>query len=803
MRLGPRLLAPLLVVGLPSLLSCGGDPAPAKVPGSGDTPAPQASAADARQASPRFENPGGMWMPHQVKVHAAKLKELGLAIDPAELADPTSGVLSAVVSLGGCSASFISPEGLIATNHHCATGALQHNSTPTANLLKDGFLAKTRADEKNNGPQARVFVTRAVTDITPKMTEGLAEIADDLARYKEIEKRQKDVVAACERGAAAPAAGAQGQRGQAAKAGRSGTRCTAAPFYERAQWFLVEQLEIRDVRLVWAPPAGVGNYGGEIDNWRWPRHTGDVSFFRAYVGKDGQPADYAPDNVPYAPPHHLKLASSPLREGDLVFVAGYPGRTQTLKTKAEVDEAVTWAYPRRQKLYEEYLARLAEVTKDDKEAQIRATSYVRRFGNVLTNTKGQLDGLVKGGLAAEKDRAEKALRAFVAADPDRKAKWDKPLDDIAAEIAKHAAHREADAQLEEIAMPRLVGAALTIVRMAEERARPDAARDPDYQERNWPRIVQGIKGLSTNYHRKVDEAVLRLALERAARAPEEERTPALGYALYGPETPAQREKRELALRAARGANAGSPGQPPTADAIAQAVTGLYQTTKLGDEKVRLELLEKGTTASLRQSKDPLVKLALALRPLQRAIEEREERFAGKMAVLKPKYIEALRAFRAEPFAPDANSTLRITYGTVRGYRPAPGAPMHAPFTVLPEVVAKHKGQEPFDVPAEVLDAVKAKKGGPYVDEKLGEVPVDFLADLHITGGNSGSATLNAKGELVGLAFDGNYEAMASDWVFTPSITRSIHVDMRYVLWLLDGPFGGDHLLREMGVAPKL
>ncbi|MBN9161124.1 MAG: peptidase S46 [Myxococcales bacterium 68-20] len=762
MRSGLRLLAPLFGLGL---VSCGGESPAAKAP---EATAPAATAQPQAETPPRFANPGGMWMPHQVKDHAAKLAELGLAIDPAALADPTSGVLSAVVSLGGCSASFISAEGLVATNHHCATGALQHNSSATANLLKDGFLAKTRAEEKNNGPQARVFVTRAVTDITSKMTAGLEKIADDQARYKEIEKRQKDAVAACEKG-------------------RTGTRCSAAPFYERAQWFLIEQLEIRDVRLVWAPPAGVGNYGGEIDNWRWPRHTGDVTLFRAYVGKDGQPADFSPDNVPYKPPHHLKIASSPLREGDLVFVAGYPGRTNTLKTKAEVDEAVTWAYPRRQKLYEDYLARLEEVTKDDKEAQIRATSYVRRFGNVLTNTKGQLEGLVKGGLAAEKERSEKALREFVAADPQRQAQWGKALDEIATEIAKHAEHRERNAQLDEVVMPRLVGAAMTIVRMAEERAKPDAARDPDFQQRNWSRVEQALKGLSTNYHRKVDEAVLGLALERVTRAPEAERSPALAYVLQGAGAP---EKK--------------PGAAvPTPSEIAAAVTKLYATTTLGDEKARLELLTKGTTASLRQSKDPLIKLALALRPLQKEIEQREERFAGKMALLKPKYIEALRAFKKEPFAPDANSTLRITYGTVRGYKPAPDAPMHEPFTLLSEVVGKNTGKEPFDVPAPVLEAIKAKKVGPYVDEKLGEVPVDFLADLHITGGNSGSATLNAKGELVGLAFDGNYEAMASDWLFTPSITRSIHVDMRYVLWLLDGPFGADHILEEIGVTPKL
>jgi len=761
-RISISSLSALPILGV---LSCGGEPPPPAqspaTPAAATAPAPAPEPAKAAYVplEPRFENPGGMWMPHQIKDHAAKLKELGLAIDPAALSDPTSGVLSAIVSLGGCSASFVSPDGLIVTNHHCATGALQHNSTPQQNLLKDGFLAKTRAEEKNNGPTARVYVTRAVTDITSKMRDGLEKIADDKARFKEIEKRQKAVVAECEKG-------------------RPEMRCSAVSFYEQAQWFLVEQLEIRDVRLVWAPPAGVGNYGGEIDNWRWPRHTGDVSFFRAYVGKDGKPADYSTDNVPYKPSSWLKVATDPLREGDLVFVAGYPGRTYSLKTKAEVDEAVKWSYPRRQQMFEEYLARMEKVTKDDKEAQIRATSYVRRWANALTNTKGQLEGLVKGGLAEEREKSEKALREFVAADPTRQKEWGKALDDIAAEMSKRAADREKDAQFGEIEMPRLVGAAMTIVRMAEERAKPDAQRDPAYQERNWPRIEQSLKALSTSYHPKVDQAVLTLALERIARSPEKERTPA--FAIVMGKT-----------------------KDTSAASIEKVVADLYASTKLGDENTRLELLKKGTPASLAASKDPLIQLAVKLRPLQKQMEDRNERFAGKMALLKPKYIEALKAFKKEPFAPDANSTLRITYGTVRGYKPTPEAPPYRPFTVLSEMVAKNKGAEPFDVPQPVLDAINAKKFGPYVDETLGEVPVDFLADLHITGGNSGSATLNAKGEIVGLAFDGNYEAMASDWVFMPPISRSIHVDMRYVLWLLDGPFGGDHLLKEMGVTPRL
>lgn len=713
---------------------------------------------------PRFENPGGMWMPHQIKEQEATLKNLGLQIDPADLSNPTSGVLSAIVSLGGCSASFVSADGLIATNHHCATGALQHNSTPTANLLHDGYAAKTRADEKNNGPDARVFITRSVTDVTSKIRDGLDKIADDKARFKEIEKRQKDIVAACEKD-------------------KKSIRCSATSFYEGSSWYLIEQLEIKDVRLVFSPPLGVGNYGGEIDNWRWPRHTGDFSIFRAYVGKDGQPADYSSDNVPYKPASFLKLASNPLKEGDLVFVAGYPGRTYTLKTKSETDEAINYSYPRRQKYYEEYLARIEEATKGDKEAEIRANSYVRRFGNFLTNTKGQLEGLVKGGLADKKAKQEADLKTFIDGDPKRKADWGKVLDDIAAEVKKNELTLDKDNQFEELQLPRLLSSALQIVRMAEERSKKDGERDVAYQERNWTRMEQGQKAVSQQYNRKVDEALLGLALERMNRLADKDRTPAFKEVITA---------------------GGGSLKDTSADATKKVVSTLYDTTTLGDEKTRLDLFKTAKTSDLQASKDPLIKLALKLRPIQKDMHLREEAYNGKMALLKPKYMDAFRAFKAgTPFAPDANSTLRITYGTVRGYKPTPDAPMYRPFTTLSQMIAKNQNKEPFDVPPSVVDFFKQKKFGPYVDSDLGEVPVDFLADLHITGGNSGSATLNAKGELTGLVFDGNYEAMASDWVFSPNLTRSIHTDVRYLEWLLDGPLNGDNVLTEMGGTPKL
>jgi hypothetical protein len=746
------LLWPLLAA-----TSCAASAPTAAPPGATTPPAPLvAVTAPPPEAPPKFENPGGMWMPSQMAAHAETLKSLGLAIDPAELGDPTSGVLGAVVSLGGCSASFVSSEGLVITNHHCATRALQQNSTPQQNMLKDGFIAKTRADERSNGPASRVFVTQKVSEVTPAVLAGIDAVKDDQARFKKIESRQKDLVAACEKG-------------------RPQVRCTVAKFYEGAQYFQIEQLEIRDVRLVYAPPASIGNYGGEIDNWRWPRHTGDFTVFRAYVGKDGQPADYSAENVPFHPPHHLKLATKALEPGDLVMVAGYPGRTYQLLTHTEVEDAVQWGYPHRLEMTEQYIGVAEALAKEDKAVAIKAASLLRGLNNVLTNTKGQLDGLIKGGLAAEKTKASGELAAFIDSDPKRKAEYGGVLDAIAAEYVAAHATREKDAALREVLrFARMADVGHTLVRMAEERAKPDAERDPEYQQRNWKRQSQGLAELDRAYDRKLDKALFALALKRIAARPDADRSEVLDIVL-------------------------GKGKKASDETIAKALDTLYATTKLEDAKVRVALFEKASLAQLKASADPMIKLGLALRPLSKAADDRDERLAGRMAVLKPRYIAALRAFVGKEIAPDANGTLRITYGTVRGYRPTADAPVYRPFTTLTETVAKATGQEPFDAPARLLDAAKARKVGPYADARLGDVPVDFLADLHITGGNSGSATLNAKGELVGLAFDGNYEAMASDWLFQPSIARSIHVDLRYVLWILDAVDGADALLEELGV----
>src|SRR6516225_9146745 len=267
----------------------------------------------------------GMWMPEQIPALADRLKALGFKGDANAFADLTGFPMGAIVSLGGCSASFVSPDGLIVTNNHCVQGALQFNSKPERNLMVDGYLARTRADELWAGPGSRVYVTLAVKDVTHEIMDKIDPAISDLERFEIIEKRVKEQTAACEKG---------------------GLRCTVAPFFDGLKWYEISQLEIQDVRLVYAPAAGIGNFGGETDNWQWPRHTGDFSFYRAYVAKDGKPAPFSKDNVPYHPKHYLKVSPKGASPGELVFVTGYPGRTFRLNPFDEVNETVAWSLPR-------------------------------------------------------------------------------------------------------------------------------------------------------------------------------------------------------------------------------------------------------------------------------------------------------------------------------------------------------------------------------------------------------------------------------------------------------------------------
>jgi Peptidase S46 len=686
----------------------------------------------------------GMWMPQQIPEMAAKLRALGFQGDPKAFADLSGQPMGAVVSLGGCTASFVSPDGLIVTNHHCVTGGLQFNSTANRNLLKDGYLAKTRSEELPNGPGSRVFVTTSVTEVTGAITGDIDAKATDRARYDVIERRVKERVAACE---------------------KSGQRCNVASFFAGLKYFEIAQMEIKDVRLVYAPAEGIGVFGGETDNWRWPRHTGDWSFLRAYVGKDGKPAAFSKDNVPFKPAHWLKVSLEGIKPGDVVFVAGYPGRTQRHQTYAQVKEMTQWSMPRSIRLAQEQLAILDQLIKQDKALAIKLA--------------GRLQGL-NNGLGIKQAREEQ-LEAWIAADPVRQKKYGDVLPALRAVQAQSEKTREQTATLATLtSASSYLSAAQTLYRLAAERPKADIDRDLGFQQRDWPRLRDGQDRLQRTMDATADRALLRWALGLAASLPSGQRIEAVDHA--------------ASLK---------PGMPKAeAD---QAIDGflqrLFQGTRLGDRDFRLSLLEK-STADLMATKDPFILLVAAMEPLAEANREAAKNRGGVQARFMPRYMEALLAKAGGLVAPDANSTLRVTYGQVKGVDAKDGL-YYKPQTTLAGILEKQTGEGDFDTPQVQLDAIKARQSGkktPYLDSSLGDVPVNFLSTVDTTGGNSGSPTLNSRGELVGLLFDGTYESVASNYLFDTVKTRSIHVDTRYMLWNMAEVDGAGNLLQEMGIA---
>jgi len=702
----------------------------------------------------------GMWMPQQIPALAERLTALGFAGDAQAFADLTGFPMGAIVSLGGCSASFVSAEGLIVTNHHCVQGALQYNSTPERNLMIDGFLARTREDELWNGPGSRVYVTVSVQDVTDAIMGGIAPETSDRKRYEIVDQRVKAQTAAGE---------------------KDGLRCTVAPFFEGLKWFQIGQLEIQDVRLVYAPPAGIGNFGGETDNWQWPRHTGDFSFYRVYVAKDGKPAPYSKDNVPYRPKHFLRISPRGASPGELVLVAGYPGRTARLSPYAEVKETVEWSLPRSIQRATDLIAILQSLGQDDPDTALRVARTIRGLNNGLTKNRGVLQGMVQGGLLGQKEVQEREFLAWLQADAARQAKYGDVLPAFNQLIAERMQTRERDSLLGEFSgnVSSGLGCAQLLYRLSVERPKPDAERDASYQERNWSRLKESLEGAQRTLSPKADRALLKYALAAIARLPAGQRIEVLDA--------------EIGLRLGM----------PEADAARATdawLDKLIAGTKIYDQDFRLSLFDK-STAEIVATQDSLLALAAALYPLQEANREKAKERAGANYRLGPRYAEALLAKAGGLVAPDANSTLRVTYGTVKGVQPRDGM-VYLPQTTLKGILEKATGTGEFNAPQAELEAIRAVQGGkptPYLDPQLKDVPVDFLSNVDTTGGNSGSATLNSRGELVGLLFDGTFDTVASDYLFDTAKTRSIHVDSRNLLWVLTEVEQATQLLAELGI----
>lgn len=710
-----------------------------------------------------YQDPGGMWLPEQMTLpqHVETFKKMGVKIDATKLADPLNAPLNAVVWLGGCTASFVSDQGLVVTNHHCVQGALQRNTTPENNYQKAGFLAKTKADELPAGPGEHIMVAQAFRDVTKEMRDGLDKIKDAVARKDETEKRTKALIAACEKDRAPD------------------IRCGVNSYFGGGQYILQEMLDIRDVRLVYVPARSVGNYGGEVDNWNWPRHTGDWSYYRAYVGADGKPADYSKDNVPYKPKAHLQVTTAGLKPGDFVMITGYPGRTNRTLPASSTHHDLEDGIPRLIEYYDQrYKIAEAHLGDADKQTVIKATTLKQGVQNGLEKYRGILEGFQKDpNLIKQKDELDAKAKAW-AAQPGNEA-YKTAIDKYEALLADQYKSARVDFDRNNAFRgSQLLSNALTFARWAEERPKKDADRKYGYQDRDMKRAEGGQKQFAKSYDRTLDRAAFKLALVRATALPEADR--AWLPTLLGV---SKSTKIDEAF-------------------IDKTLDAWYGKQMLEDEKLRLELLAKGTTASLKASKDPFVAAAMRIWPIFKAEEKKADARMGEMVLVAPMYVEAMKKALGGALAPDANSTLRITYGTVKSLKPESAALADAPFTTASQLAAKATGKEPFDAPDKLISAIKTKQFGKYGDPKLGgDLPIDFESDLDITGGNSGSPTLNDKGELVGLAFDGNKEGLASDVVFNGATTRTIQVDARYMIWTMSTQDGAQHLVKEMGLTP--
>ena len=698
----------------------------------------------------------GMWLPEQLPDVAERMRTLGLQLDPESLVDLHAHPLGAVVSLGGCSASFVSEHGLVVTNHHCAVGALQHNSTPELNLLDTGFLAQEREEEIWAGPGSRVLVTEEITDVTDEVLGGIGADATDLERYEAIDAAIKNIVSECE--------------------SEEGRRCSVPSYFEGAQYRLIRQLEIEDVRIAYAPPSMVGFYGGDEDNWMWPRHVGDFTFFRAYVGPDGAPAAFSEENVPYTPPQHLEIRTTDLDEGDFVMVAGYPGRTYRFRSGDEMSWARTNTYPWNIATMVEMLAILEATAEEDEDAAVRTQGRIFGLANYLKNNRGMLDGFESSGAVertVERDAA--MVQALAADDSEQNREWAAAYDELMALLTTERETTDRDRLVGWMGWSvGLLSTANTALWLAHERPLPDEERDRGYQERDWPRIAERVARQDRSFHALPDQRLLAYFMERLDTLDDDAVEPVV----------------QLFLSFAD-------GQSDTP--YASAAEAIYQQTLLGDPEERARLLE-AEVVDLEEARDPILQLATALYPLLRANHETGRERAGAYSRLRPAYLAALRHTSPIPVYPDANGTLRVTFGMIRGYD-GPDAVWYRPFTTVQGVVEKHTDEEPFDAPDELLEAIASGEWGPYVDPELDSVAVDFLSTLDTTGGNSGSVTLDAQGRLCGLLFDGNYEAMASDWVFDPIATRSIHTGAQYMLWMMDRLAGAHSLMREMGIEP--
>ena len=637
----------------------------------------------------------GMWMlPLLEKINSEALANLGSRLTPDQIYSINhSSIKDAIVQFGGgCTGEIISGSGLLVTNHHCGYSNIQALSSEEHNYLEDGFWAMS-LEEEIPVPGLSVSFLQSMTDIT--------------GSYKNEKERQKLL--------------------KKAEKQNPGCQIRIVSFFNDNVEYLVVSKIYRDVRFVGAPPASMGKFGGETDNWMWPRHTCDFSMFRVYAGADNQPAEYSPSNVPFKPAQHLQVSLRGVEEGDFAMIMGYPGRTQRFQTAAQLEEMLEINDIR----IDARTVRQEVMWKEMRADELVSLKYASKYASSSNGWKkwqGMRESFAKLDVIGREEEKEAELNAWIAADPARVERYAGAIEGISGIIS---ARREAYK-----AMTLLSETLSNIELLSMTRA---GRRDP-YK----------------NYDAGVDLKI------------------ALALTDHYLANVAEKDKVEVS---------------------SEAIEEMFRTSAYTSK----ERLEAARAEGADLSNDPAALLAAAISDRSHILREEYSAAGKELSAYSKTFAAALLEWtKDKPSYPDANSTCRLTYGTVKGYEPKDGV-VYKYYTTLKGVIEKEEpGNYEFRVPQKVKDLYAESDYGQYADAD-GKLRTCFLTNLDITGGNSGSPVLDADGCLVGLAFDGNWEAMSSDVIFEPELQRCICVDIRYVLWMMDKFGGAGYLLDEMDI----
>ena len=674
----------------------------------------------------------GMWMlPYLQKMNARDMKARGCKLSAEEIYSMNNSSLKDAIVIfgGGCTGEIVSPEGLLFTNHHCGYGSIQALSSVEHDYLKNGFWAMSRAEEIP-APGLKVRFIRKIVDVTSDILGAVPDIAGGEERSRLVAEHAEAVKSRFE-------------------TENPGMEISVKPFFGGNQFFAFVIEVFSDVRLVGTPPTAIGKFGGDTDNWMWPRHTGDFSVFRVYAGPDNKPAEYAPENRPYKAEKFLKVSLNGYDEADFAMIMGFPGSTQRYMTSYEIDRMLEVENPQRIFIRGERQAILKEDMAASDKVRIQYASKYAQSSNYWKNSIGMSRGIKRLDVKGRKQEQEAAFRAWAAKNTLPTEGYVDALDKIRESVEETLPSFASRQYLQEAFLR-----AVEILTPARYALMLKGAE-----------LEKALKGFYKDYNRATDRRVAKrmfqIVKENCKELPSvfaeviEER--------FGGDTDAY-------------------------------VDYLYDNSVLADEGKALAAVASGEDLS----KDPAVLLNRSIAKKMRALSEAQQDGQQKYADGHRLYIAGLMRMQPKKaWASDANFTIRLTYGRVLPYNPADGIRYNY-YTTLKGVMEKENPENPteFTVPAKLKELYVAKDFGRYANA-AGELPTCFLADCDITGGNSGSPVLNAKGSLIGLAFDGNWEAMSGDVAFEPELQRTIAVDVRYVLFVIDKFAGAGWLLDEL------